>query len=254
MFYYGWMKFFKKYLLKRKNVYIQAINQHILNDLVELNANRNNLVLIPNGINIRTFKDIRKINHKEINFGYVGRLVETKNIRFLIKTFNRYSKHFPNDKLFIYGTGPEKNFILRYIKNKNLADRILIMGFVENKVEIYSKLDVLIHPSFGEGFPNTILEAALTKTFVIASNVKGNRDIITHKKTGFLFNPFDQDDLLNKLLLFKNDENLRQEILEKMREFVISNYRIKNVVDSQYNFIKSNIKYWGLLKFIGKII
>ncbi|GAG61635.1 unnamed protein product [marine sediment metagenome] len=116
------------------------------------------------------------------------------------------------------------------------------MGFEENKVEIYSKLDVLIHPSYGEGFPNTILEAALTKTFIIASNVKGNRDIIKHKKTGFLFNPFDQNDLLDKLILFKNDEILRQKIIEKMREFVISNYKINNVVDSIYNFIKSNIK------------
>ncbi|GAG75861.1 unnamed protein product [marine sediment metagenome] len=203
MFYYGWMKFFKKYLLQRSSVYIQAINHHIFNDLVELNVNRNNFVLIPNGININNFEDVRKIDHEEINFGYVGRLIKTKNIRFLIKTFNTYLNHFPNDKLLIYGIGPEKNFILKYIKNKNLKDRILLMGFEENKVEIYSKLDVLIHPSYGEGFPNTILEAALTKTFIIASNVKGNRDIIKHKKTGFLFNPFDQNDLLDKLILFK---------------------------------------------------
>ena len=118
------------------------------------------------------------------------------------------------------------------------------MGFkiVSYKSEIYNEIDVLIHPSFGEGVPMTILEAALTNTFIIASNVKGNRDIIEHKKTGFLFDPFNQKDLLEKLLLFKNDDNMKQKIIIKARENVLSNYDIKYVVNAQYYFIKSNIK------------
>ena len=100
----------------------------------------------------------------------------------------------------------------------------------------------MIHPSFGEGFPNTILEAGLAKTFIIASNVTWNNDIIKHKKTGLLFNPFDQNNLLKILLLFKNDKNMSQKIIEQAKEFVTSNYAINKIVDSQYNFIKSNIK------------
>ena len=242
MFYYGWMKFFKNYLIQRKHVYIQAINQHVFNDLIDLNVSKKNIALIPIGINVDNFKDIRKIKHNETNFGFVGRLIKTKNIRFLIKTFKKYLNHFPNDRLLIYGSGPEEDFILKYIKSNSLKNKILLMGFEENKVKIYSKLDALIHPSYGEGLPNIILEAALTNTFIIASNVKGNRDIIKHKKTGFLFNPFDQNDLLDKLLLFKNDKNLTVKIIEKTKKFVISNYSINNVVDSIYDFIKSNIR------------
>ena len=240
---YGWMKFFKKHILKRERVYVQAINQDIYNDLIELNLKRDNIVLIPNGIQSDTFDNIKKDSHNGINFGYVGRLIKTKNIRFLIKTFKLYLTHFPNDKLLIFGMGPEIYFISDYVKKYNLSNKILLMGFKANKSEIYSKLDVLIHPSFGEGVPMIILEAALTNTFIIASNVKGNRDIIKHEKTGFLFDPFNQNNLLEKLLLFKNDVAMRNKIIKNAREFVISNYDIKDIVNAQIHFIKSKIKF-----------
>lgn len=241
MLYYGWMKLFKKYILKRKRVYVQAINQHIYNDLIELDLKRDNIVLIPNGIQTNTFGNIRKADHDEVNFGYVGRLIKTKNIRFLIKTFKLYLTHFPKDKLLIFGKGPEENFISNYVKNNHLEENILLMGFWPNKSEMFNKIDVLIHPSFGEGVPIILLEAALTNTFVIASNVKGNNDIIDHKKTGLLFDPFNQKDLLEKLLLFKNDDNMKQKSINKGRENVLLNYDIKYVVNAQYHFIKSNI-------------
>ncbi len=237
------MKFFKKHILKRERVYVQAINQDIYNDLIELNLKRDNIVLIPNGIQSDTFDNIKKDSHNGINFGYVGRLIKTKNIRFLIKTFKLYLTHFPNDKLLIFGMGPEIYFISDYVKKYNLSNKILLMGFKANKSEIYSKLDVLIHPSFGEGVPMIILEAALTNTFIIASNVKGNRDIIKHEKTGFLFDPFNQNNLLEKLLLFKNDVAMRNKIIKNAREFVISNYDIKDIVNAQIHFIKSKIKF-----------
>ena len=107
MIYYGWMKLFKNHILKRERVYVQAINQHIYNDLIELKLKRDSIVLIPNGIQSNIFNNIIKVDHNnEINFGYVGRLIKTKNIRFLIKTFKLYLTHFPNDKLLIFGTGP----------------------------------------------------------------------------------------------------------------------------------------------------
>lgn len=243
MIFCAWMKFFKKYVIRRKKVYIQAINQHIVRDLIELGVNKHNFVLIPNGITLNNFEDIRKIDHEDTNFSYIGRLIKTKNIRFLIKTFKRYLNHFPNDKLFIYGVGPEQKYILEFIKDNNLENNILLMGFEAVKANIYSKLDVLIHPSFGEGVSNTILEAALTKTFIIASNVKGNCDIIKHNKTGLLFNPFDNKDLLDKLKLFKKDKNNREKILKQAKEHIISNYSMNMVVDSQYDFIKSNVRF-----------
>ena len=72
MIYYGWIKFFKRYLLHRKSVYVQAINQHIYNDLIELHLDKNNIVLIPNGISIENFENITYPKEKisvEVGFG-----------------------------------------------------------------------------------------------------------------------------------------------------------------------------------------
>lgn len=70
-------------------------------------------------------------------------------------------------------------------------------------MSIYSNIDVLVDPAFAQGISNANLEAMCTETFIIASKTPGNEDLITHKKTGLLFDPKDKNDLLDKLLYYK---------------------------------------------------
>ncbi|KKK58273.1 hypothetical protein LCGC14_3046110, partial [marine sediment metagenome] len=87
----------------------------------------------------------------------------------IAKLINEYK----NDKLLIFGKGPEQKFISNFIIKNKLTKNIILKGFEQKKERIYYNIDVLIHPTFGEGCPNTILESSLTKTFIIASNVSG---------------------------------------------------------------------------------
>lgn len=241
LIYYGWFKYLQKVIFKKENIYIQAINRKIYNDLLNLNCKKENIVLIPNGISISKYLYIKKIKHKETNFGFVGRLIKTKNVRLLIKAFKDYIIYYPLDKLLIFGKGPEENFISNYIKRYNLEDNIKIIGFEKDKNKIYSQIDVLIHPSYGEGVPMTILEGILTNTFIIASNVNGNRDIISHKETGLLFNPFNKENLIKQMISYKNNKDLVSKILNNTKNKIISNYDIKVIISSLYQFLISKL-------------
>jgi glycosyltransferase involved in cell wall biosynthesis len=67
-------------------------------------------------------------------------------------------------------------------------------------VEYFMHLShLLIHASYREGFPNTLLQAGAMNCPVICSAIEGSIDIVTHKETGLLFQPRDADDLLEKL-------------------------------------------------------
>ena len=242
VFYYSWMKFFKKIIIRMKKIYIQAINNQIFNDFIKLGISKDNLIRLPNGIESKRFLKIDKKLEKHTNYSYVGRLLETKNIRFLLKSFNNYLKYYPNDKLYLFGEGPEKQYILNYIKNNKLASNIILFGFEKDKSKIYSKINVLLHPTFGEGVPNTILESILTNTFVIASNVSGIRDIIDHKTTGLLFNPFNEDDLLKQLLFFKNHSELIEKMKNTAKERILENYDIDIVTKAIYKFLIMKLK------------
>lgn len=74
------------------------------------------------------------------------------------------------------------------------------LGFI-NDIKIlsavYSSADVFIAPSKMETFGKTIAESLYCGTPVVAFNTTGPTDIITHKKSGYLAEPYSVDDLAN---------------------------------------------------------
>lgn len=236
---FGWFRFFKSFLIKRID-FMQAINQNIYHELLALNYKKENLLYLPNGISIEDFKNIKKIEANNIHFGFVGRINKHKNIDTLLDAFKIYVSKNPNDKLLIYGNGPDEKAILNFIDNNNLFDNILFQGYEQDKIKIYSNIHVLIQPSYGEGISNAILEAMATGTFVIASNVQGNRDLIKDQLTGLLFNPNNSEDLLKMMNIYKDNTNLVNEILSNQKQEILK-YDIDSTAKKIYQFLKSKL-------------
>ena len=243
MAYYGWMKFFRTLIVRRKKIFFQAIKDEIYEDLIKLKVRKKNIIRVPNGISIDTYVNIKKHNKKETHFGFVGRLIRSKNINFLLNSFKTYLSEYKNDKLLIFGKGPEQKFISNFIITNKLTKNIILKGFEQRKDRIYSNIDVLIHPTFGEGCPNTILESGLSKTFIIASNVSGIKNIIINKKLGLLFNPFKEDDLVKKLIYYKKHQELVPGILESAKDSIIKKFDVNIIANRIYEFLKSKLIY-----------
>ena len=239
--FHGWMNIFKRFIIKRTRIYIQAINDKIYTEIQNLKFSKENLIKIPNGICKKSYLEITKSARDETHFAYVGRLIKSKNLRFLIRTFAKYLSIYPSDKLILFGQGPEEKYLSKFINENNLANNIILWGFEEDKKKIYSNIDVLIHPSFGEGVPMNILEANLTETFVIASNVSGNRELIEHKISGLIFDPFNESDLLNQILFFKEHPGLIPTILKIAKNKVALNNDSDLIAMKIYRFLKSKL-------------
>ena len=210
-------------------------------ELVNLGFPKKNILLIPNGINRTQFLEIKKPKRTNTHYGYVGRLTEFKNLRFLLDIFKKYLTKYPKDKLFIYGRGSEEGNILNFINKNNLEKNIIFVGFEKEKNKIYSNLDVIIDPALGQGISNTNLEAMSTKTLVIASNVIGNQDLIHDKRTGLLFNPFKKDDILSKLNYYKESSDLTRKLINNAEGEILLNYDIDVISRKIYESLKSKI-------------
>ena len=243
MAYYGWINFFKRFVIKKKNVYYQAISEKVYKDLTGLGVSKDNILNLPNAISPNKYNELKKKESEETHFGYVGRLLRSKNIEFLLEVFVKYLSKYYKDKLYIYGAGLEQINISNFIKKRNLSKNIVLKGFEKDKRKIYSNIDVLIHPTFGEGSPNTILESCVTNTFVIASNVTGIRDIITHGKSGLLFNPLKEDDLLKQLIYYKKHQDLVPDILKSAGIKIIEYYNVETIGYKIHDFIRSKWIY-----------
>lgn len=149
---------------------------------------------------------IKKIPSWKVRFGFLGRIIPVKGISLLIDAFNEVDHK--KTELNIYGRLPSSSI---YLKNRCLNSAINFKGgYNYNDVsKILSNIDILVVPSIWyENSPLVIHEAFLAKIPVIASNLGGMAELVTHKKNGLLFEPGNVEDLVEKINIFIENPEL----------------------------------------------
>ena len=99
------------------------------------------------------------IKENEILVGHVGRFIEVKNHKFILKTFNELKSLNKNYKLMLIGEGELQPLIKKEVARLNLERDVFFTGVVNNVNEYYSAFDIFILPSLREGLPMVSLEA-----------------------------------------------------------------------------------------------
>lgn len=199
-----------------------------------------------NGVNLTAFdRNALKENHLvaammrvtpgENDFIYlaVGRLVKDKGIEDLVEAFIQ-SKVVNKSKLVLLGSfeqdlNPLRKDIVRKI---NDHPRIVHVEWSDHVSHYMAISDVLVHPSYREGFPNVLLEAGAICCPIICSDINGNTDLVNHKKTGLVF-PVKNKEALKEALEFafvKRDH--MHEFAEKLYQEVRLNYSRNSIHES----------------------
>lgn len=187
------------------------------------NKIKNNVEIIPMGVDMSIFNPKWRDRDFKINFGAkyiifsVGRLVDKKGIKYLISAMKYITKEFSDTKLIIGGSGPNRKYLEILTKKLGLNDKIIFTGYIKNsELPFYfASSDVFVLPSIvtregdTEGLGIVLLEAMASGTPVIGSNVGGIRDIIEDNKTGFLTKPRNPEDIANKIVKLLQDEKIR---------------------------------------------
>ena len=98
---YSWLKLLQKYLIKKVD-YIRVLNSRMFEELMELKYPKTRIIRIPNGIKLKKYINLDKNVHEGIIYGFVGRLSQFKNIRYMLGEFKDYFDKFSLDKLSIF--------------------------------------------------------------------------------------------------------------------------------------------------------
>lgn len=140
---------------------------------------------------------------------YFGRISEEKGVLTLVKAVEKLVSEVP---LYILGTGPVEDEVKAYIDEKNLGDRIKMLGFKsggELKKYVAEAKCIILPSEWYENGPYAIMEAMSQGKPVIVSNYGGLPEIVEDGKTGFICKPFDSDDLkgcIEKVCALSPDE------------------------------------------------
>lgn len=174
-----------------------------------------NLEYLPYFISLTANKSKKIATQKNQYLLYIGRLIELKGIKYLIEAFQIVTKTFPHLKLIIIGDGPERKKLESYVEELRIKKTIFFTGDLSrNKLGTYYKNSyVFVTPSIGiENSPLTILEAFSFGVPVVASNIGGIPELVKDGKTGYLFEPRNNQDLADKILKILNNPSLAKKM------------------------------------------
>lgn len=178
-----------------------------------------------------TFKKEIKKNKKNTYKNYIcaiGSLTKQKNFIFLLKVFNKLKKK-TSQNLIIVGDGEQKSYLKNYIQEQKLGKRVILLGKVFPPYHFIKKADLIISCSLWEGLPNILVESALLKKFIIASDCPGGiREIMKFYSNFKVFKIDDKDELAELILNYKkykknlnNIDKLKQKFHQKNCEYYL---------------------------------
>jgi len=258
----------KRILLKSLDKLIVKLNTHVYADspsqmqfLIEQEiVSQNNISCLGKGslagVNLNRFKPSQenslklknkyKINDDVFVFLFLGRLAKDKGIIELIRAFEKLSDS--NSKFCLLLVGPmEKTLELFMSKIKaSKPDNLLFFDFSPNPEDFYAVADVMVLPSYREGFGTTVIEAAAMGVPTIGTNIYGLSDAILDDKTGILVEPRNIDDLLRAMqfLLDNKKEAVRlgENAQQRAYKGFSSDYVSQLVIDEYAHLLAEKIR------------
>ncbi len=117
----------------------------------------------------------------------IGRLCPRKRIRDAIWAAELLKAIRDDVHILIIGDGPQRYQLERFCNNIEILDRVHFLGPRNDVDQILAHLDVLWLASSHEGVPDIIMESMAAGVPVVATDIPGNRELVKHNTTGYLF-------------------------------------------------------------------
>lgn len=138
----------------------------------------------------------------------VGRLVEQKNQQLVIRAI----RDVPDAALVILGEGPLRSSLSALIEQLGLAERVRLVGARSDARAVMAAADCVVLGSHWEGLPLVALEALAAGAPLVATSVRGVRELLHHEIDTLLVPPDDVDQLTQAILRVLHDGALRSRL------------------------------------------
>lgn len=181
----------------------------------------------PNLISDNLKKELCHNLNLEINdfvFIFVGRLVGDKGINELVKAFVKIKN--TKAKLLLVGNfEPELDPLLKETldiinSNKN----IISTGFQADVRPYFAVSDVLVFPSYREGFPNVVLQAGAMGLACIVSNINGCNEIIQDRRNGIIIPVKNAEKIYDAMQIVLTESVLLKDMKSVSREEIVKKF------------------------------
>jgi glycosyltransferase involved in cell wall biosynthesis len=200
-----------------------------------------------NGVDIERFSPgpstVREqlgIPHYVPVIGFAGRLTRDKGLPELCEAFDLILCAEPSTRLLLVGwfdvaeDAVDPGLRMRILRHP----QIYCTGFVPDTAPYYRAMDLLVLPTWREGFPNVVLEAAATGIPVVTTECTGARDSVLPEITGLMIPPGHPDAIYEAVMKLIRDPKRRQLMGRSARAWILENYVESRVVGMTVDYYK----------------
>lgn len=201
----------------------QSVKDHLIKSK-EIRENQG--IVIYNPVSIpETFLKIKKDVFEIV---FVGRLQKVKNVSVLLRAIEINKNE--NIHLTIVGDGIEMSYLKGLCNDLNINSKVSFVGFQKKPAQFVSQADLFILPSISEGFGIAAVEAMFQGVPCLCSRVGGIPEFIEENKTGWLFDPYNHEELATKMnsILYLPEEKLQEVTslakIKALKNFTVAKY------------------------------
>lgn len=227
----GLMRFFLKQIEKitcNLSTHIECVSKSILKTAYDYGMFHKDVATViwngsSGGVDLKRFDINKKLHWRKlirtkykisddiVVYGFAGRITKDKGIDELFSSFSILQKMHENVLLMLVGNFERENLLnQKYLSWARGNSKILFVNFANDIEKYYAAMDVIVLPSYREGFGNVIVEAEAMGIPVIVSNIAGPIDAMEEYKTGLTIMQKDRYSLL-KAMEQMLDDDVREE-------------------------------------------
>ncbi|MFM8433238.1 MAG: glycosyltransferase, partial [Bacteroidota bacterium] len=145
----------------------------------------NNGIDIPISDNFINEKDRIIISNLKEKYDYIigiySALIPRKNVDLVIRHISRSDK----GALIVIGSGPKRNYLIKYVRNLKIQSRVIFMGQIPFAYKYNQVFDIFVMPSVHEGFGLSLIEAALYSKKIVCSSFPVFKELFSDNEVTF---------------------------------------------------------------------
>ena len=230
----------KKALFSKKVITISEYNKNYLEKTYpQIPSDKIQVIHI--GLDLEKFKPFNRARNNNFTILSIGRLVEKKGFRYLMKACAELKrKNIDFVCRIIYAGNESKNEIFRLYEELGLHNHVeLIPNVSQEKIlDYYTNADCFVLPCVvgkngdRDGIPTVIIEALAMGLPVVSTPVSGIPEVIIERETGLLVKPSDTQALSEAIEELYESKELRKRLGNAGRKIVEEKFEISHIVDS----------------------
>ena len=176
-----------------------------------------------------------------VTFIFIGRIVRAKGIVELVEAFDRLSQEVKEIRLLLVGNFEDKLDPVPSETKRTIEsnDCIEYIGFQSDVRPALVASDILVLPSYREGFPNVVLQGGAMGLPCIVTDINGSNEAITDGRNGIIIPKQNTEALFDAMKYMYEHPQERRQMASCARKMIASRFRQQDVWKAYIDMYKS---------------